>query len=446
MKKNCSIKFFSILIIFQSIFLTFGLLSSNSLGIPDEYVSDSNFVSMITKQPVSVKKIYASPTGSGNTCSEASPCSIQTAVNNLQKGYTLYLKGGLYKLQSAIEIDVTGTPDLYVHITSAPNEKAVISSTNTKEIGLFEITGSYIIIENLTFSDVTAKNVQGIVFYGGGQNHIIIRNNVFDSLKTTDIDGDYGANGILLMGENEKGIKQIAIYKNTLTNNVLGYSEAVSVAGNCEEVYVLENILDSNTNIGIDFYGNAGYCKKQELDQPRKSVAINNKVKKSISPYADCSGIYVDGARDIYVYQNTIEESQYGIEIGSEEKNDKYPVKNIIVEKNILTDNTVTGLRIGGFQQKATGVVKECTIKDNLISGSHNGVIISKAENIVLDNNQFLSIDKYFIDMEFSSTYTKNIDIKNNVFAGTGKFRLYGATKLSLEEFIQQNPTNSIKK
>ena len=446
MKKNCSIKFFSILIIFQSIFSTFGLLSSNSLGIPDEYVSDSNFVSMITKQPVSVKKIYASPTGSGNTCSEASPCSIQTAVNNLQKGYTLYLKGGLYKLQSAIEIDVTGTPDLYVHITSAPNEKAVISSTNAKEIGLFEITGSYIIIENLTFSDVTAKNVQGIVFYGGGQNHIIIRNNVFDSLKTTDIDGDYGANGILLMGENEKGIKQIAIYKNTLTNNVLGYSEAVSVAGNCEEVYVLENILDSNTNIGIDFYGNAGYCKKQELDQPRKSVAINNKVKKSISPYADCSGIYVDGARDIYVYQNTIEESQYGIEIGSEEKNDKYPVKNIIVEKNILTDNTVTGLRIGGFQQKATGVVKECTIKDNLISGSHNGVIISKAENIVLDNNQFLSIDKYFIDMEFSSTYTKNIDIKNNVFAGTGKFRLYGATKLSLDEFIQQNPTNSIKK
>ena len=446
MKKNFSIKFFSLLIIFQSIFSTFGLLSSNSLGIPDEYVSDSNFVSMITKEPVSVKKIYASPNGSGSTCSEASPCTIQTAVNNLQKGYTLYLNGGLYNLQSSIEIDVTGTPDLYVHITSAPNQKAVISSSNKKEIALFEITGSYIIIENLIFSDVTAINAQGIALYGGGQNHIIIRNNVFDSLKTTDIEEDYGANAILLMGENEKGIKQIAIYKNTVTNNVLGYSEAISVAGNCEEVYVLENILDNNSNIGIDFYGNAGYCKKQELDQPRKSVAINNKVGKSISPYADCSGIYIDGARDIYVYQNTIEESQYGIEIGSEEKNDKYPVKNIIVEKNILADNTVTGLRIGGFQQQATGWVKECTIKDNLISGSHNAVIISKAENIVLDNNQILDIDKYFIDMEFSSTYTKNIDIKNNVFAGTGKFRLYGATKLSLEEFIAQNPTNSIKK
>jgi len=265
MKKNFSIKLFSLFIIFQSIVSTLGLLSSNSLGIPDEYVSDSNFVSMITREPVSVKKIYASPTGSGKACSEASPCSIQTAVKNLQKGYTLYLKEGLYNLNSNLEIDVNGTPDLYVHITSAPNQKAIISSSNNKEIGLFEITGSYIIIENLIFTDVTAKNVQGIALYGGGQNHIIIRNNVFNLLKTTGIKEDYGANGILLMGENEKGIKQIAIYKNTLTNNVLGYSEAISVAGNCEEVYVLENILDDNTNIGIDFYGNAGYCSKQEL-------------------------------------------------------------------------------------------------------------------------------------------------------------------------------------
>lgn len=446
MKKNFSIKLFSLLFILQSIFSAFGLLSSNSLGIPDEYISDSNFVSMITREPVSVKKIYASPTGSGNTCSESSPCSIQTAAKSLQKGYTLYLNEGTYNLQSSLEIDVAGTPELYVYITSAPNQKATISSSNKNDIALFEITGSYIIIENINFADVTAKNVQGIALYGGGQHHIIIRNNVFDSLKTIGIEEDYGANGVLLMGENEKGIKQIAIYKNTLSNNVIGYSEALSVAGNCEEVFVLENILDSNTNIGIDFYGNAGYCSKQELDQPRKSVAINNKVKKSISPYADCSGIYIDGARDIYVYQNTVEESQYGIEIGSEEKNDKYPVKNIIVEKNTLVDNTVTGLRIGGYQQQATGVVKESTIKENLISGSHNGIIISKAENIVLDSNQILDIDKYFIDMEFSSTYTKNIDIKNNVFSGTGKFRLYGATKLSLEEFVAQNPTNSIKK
>ena len=52
----------------------------------------------------------------------------------------------------------------------------------------------------------------------------------------------------MLIGENKLGIKQVIIYGNTLANNILGYSEAISVAGNYEEIYVLSNTLD---NIGI---------------------------------------------------------------------------------------------------------------------------------------------------------------------------------------------------
>ena len=63
------------------------------------------------------------------------------------------------------------------------------------------------------------------------------------TLVVPKIEEDYGANGILLMGENEVGIKKIIIFGNTLTNNIVGYSEALSVAGNCEEIYVLNNIL-----------------------------------------------------------------------------------------------------------------------------------------------------------------------------------------------------------
>lgn len=432
------ISFFFIINIFVPIFS----IGPNDIKIPQQYISEPAFISMIFKDPISTKKLYASPTGSGSSCTESSPCSLQTAVDNLQKGYTLYLKKGTYDVKSGISIEASGTSDLYILISSAPNEQAVITSSVTKEVSLFEIVGSYIIIENLTFQNVEAKNVQGIVFYGGGQNHVIIRNNIFDSLKTPKIEEDYGANGILLMGENEVGIKKIIIFGNTLTNNILGYSEALSVAGNCEEIYVLNNILKSNSNIGIDFYGNAKYCKNEELDQPRKSVAMYNHIEKSISPYADCAGLYIDGARNIYVAENTITNSQYGIEIGSEEKNDNYPVQNIILEKNTLNYNTVTGIRIGGFEQKSTGVVKLCTIKENTITGSHTAVIISKAEELTFEGNKMLESDKYFINMEFSSTYTKNIEIKNNVFSGNGIFRLYGITKLTLDEFIEKYPSN----
>ena len=424
----------------------FGLtIQQNEFNIPEDYISDSNFVSMTKKNPISIKTLYASPTGSGSSCDESKPCSLQTGLDNLQKGYTLYLKGGVYNVNSGVSIETSGTSELYILISSAPNEKAYITSSQTKSFALFEISASYIIIENIVFQNVVAQNIQGIVFYGGGQNHIIIRNNVFEGLNTTKISEDYGANAILLMGENDKGIKQVTIYKNTLTNNKVGYSEVISVAGNCEEIYVLDNYLESNTNIGIDFYGNAKYCKTESLDQPRKSVAINNVVKKSISPYADCAGLYIDGSRDIYVADNTIANSQYGIEIGSEERNDKYPVKNIIVKNNKLDSNSITGIRVGGFEEDSTGVVKDCKFLDNIITSTHNGVIISKTDNILFEGNQLLDIDKYFVDMEFSSSYIKNIEFENNIFSGTGKFRLYGDDKLSLEQFIEKYPSNSQK-
>ena len=90
------------------------------------------------------------------------------------------------------------------------------------------------------------------------------------------------------------------------TNNALSYGEAVSIMGNCENIYVLNNTLTNNDNIGIDFNGNTGDCKSSSLDPPRKSVHMLNRVEKSKSSYADCAGIYADGAKDIYIYQNNV--------------------------------------------------------------------------------------------------------------------------------------------
>ena len=437
MKNGIKCPFFLIL------FLIFHLSSQqNKFNIPGEFISDSTFINMITKAPSIVQTLYASPSGSGSSCTNTSPCSLNTAIDKLDKGYALYLKKGTYDVKSGISIEKSGINKLYILISSAPNEKAIITSSKTGEVPLFEINGSYIIIENLTFKDVKGRDVQGISLPDGGQNHIIIRNNVFDSLKTTAVDEDHNANGILLYGENKSGIKQVIIYNNTLTNNVLGYSEAISVAGNCEEIYVIQNTLKDNTNIGIDFYGNAGYCKTKELDQPRKSVAIKNYIEKSVSPYDECAGLYVDGARDIYLAENTVVKSQFGIEVGSEEKNDKYPVKNIIVKNNVMRDNTLVGMRVGGFEEDDTGVVHNCFISGNTISGTHTAVDITKSNNITFYGNKMLDIDKFFVDMEFTSTYIKNIKFTNNTFSGTGKFRLYKTEKLSLDEFIKKYPTN----
>ena len=84
----------------------------------------------------------------------------------------------------------------------------------------------------------------------------------------------------------------------------LGYSEAISFAGNCEYCYVIGNEVFDNTNIGIDFYGNAGYCSVEALDQARFCVASYNRVYNCNSVYADCGGIYVDGGRNCLIEGN----------------------------------------------------------------------------------------------------------------------------------------------
>ena len=297
--------------------------------IPKAYISDSSFIDMTLANQAPTGKLYAAPKGHGDSCTVTSPCTIQTAADKLKPGYYLYLKEGTYNAKDGIYFTKSGTKNNYIVITSVPGEKKpIISSQCNKggsscsEIVLFAIEkASYIIIENINFKDVVGQNVQGIGFEDGGQTNIIIRNCVFDHLKTTkDKSEEYNASGITLIGK-KYPIKNVMIYKNTLTNNRLGYSEAISIMGDCANIYVLNNTLKNNTNIGIDFNGNNGECTaSSKLDQPRNSVAMYNYVEKSISFYAESAGIYADGAKNIFIYGNKVIKSQCGIEVGQKVK------------------------------------------------------------------------------------------------------------------------------
>ena len=322
---------FKILLVFSLCFLK---IEATFLSkIPQKYISDSNFISMTLKTQNPVNKLYASPKGHGSSCWSSSPCSLSTAVGKLKAGYTLYLKGGEYNVGEGISIDKSGSSGKYIVITSVKGETPIITSTSKKsEITLFTIESkvSYIIIENLSFKNVKADHVYGIGFYGGAQNGIIIRNNEFTSLKSTKTHEDFDTSAIILLGEGTV-VKNVMIYHNKITNNVLSYGEAISIMGNCENIYVLNNTLINNDNIGIDFNRNTkSFNIASSLDQTRKSVAMFNRVEKSISKYDDCAGIYADGARDIYIYQNTVLNSNYGIEVGAESSKNKNAVTNIM--------------------------------------------------------------------------------------------------------------------
>ena len=438
-----------VMYLFINTIIIFQIHASTLDKIPKEYISDSSFIAMTLKTQEPSGKLYAAPNGSGDSCTLSKPCTLQTAADKLKPGYYLHLKGGTYNVKDGIYFTKSGESKKYIVITSTPGETNPIISSQCKncdDITLFSFEkASYIIIENIHFKNSVAKNLQGIGLNGGGQNHIIIRKCVFDGLKTTkNNDEDYNASAIQLIGK-KAIIKNVIIYKNTLTNNVLGYSEAISIMGNCENIYVLNNTLKTNSNIGIDFNGNNGDSRTPNLDQPRNSVAMYNYVEKSHASYDDCAGIYADGARNIYIYGNYVSKSDCGIEVGAEGTKNNNPVSDIVVENNKLIENTIAAVKVGGYDETRY-FVKNTIFKNNVMANAKNSIIITRSNNIIFIGNTISGAVNYFVEMEdeFSTSDIKNIKFEKNTFSGKKNFYFYGKD-VTQKQFLSKYPDNIFK-
>ncbi len=434
--------------------------------IPADYVRNQNFYKYISEMAdydndasVVSNALYASPNGTGEGKSKADATDLQTAIDEAKAGQTVYLVGGTYNLDDTVWVGKSGSENAYITVRNYPGETPVITASaaavaKNKEFPVFGLDQNigYVIFEGLEIGNVKTETAIGIAAYDGGQHNIIIRNNKFHDLETNKPNNEEcGANAILLFGEKTSPMDNWLIYGNECYDNVLGWCEAVSVAANCECIYVINNNVHDNTNIGIDFTGNFGYCKDKSLDQPRYCVAAGNVVKNCVAEYAECAGLYVDGARDVLLVNNYLEGSQYGIEVGSEQKSTGYNVKNISVYNNIVVGNIKCGIRVGGYDKKSSGVVENCVIANNtLINNNTQGgeaeFVLSMLDGLTIANNLVKSNHNKMIYTDLSSAETKNITVKNNCFIGGSgiEFEYLGSTYSTLEAFNSALGFNNI--
>lgn len=403
------------------------LYMNSCYNLNSKYISDLDFINYVKSleeykvdDEIVENAIYASSEGDGDG-SFSSPYSFQDALDNVKKGQTIYLLEGTYSAsdENGFSINVQGEKNNYITIRPYKNHKVLITNKHTskKEVYCMQIddNAKYFILEGLEIGNVSAQTSYGIVSWGG-QDHIIIRNNNIHDLKTTKEKGD--ANGILFNGEKSTPTKNVFIMNNEIHNNVTGWSESLSILSNNENIYILENNVYDNTNIGIDFNGNLGDNSanlNKDSDQPRYSIAMNNKIKSSVCKYADAAGLYVDGAREILLEFNEVSYSQYGIEIGAEE-NKPFSVNNIVVRNNILKDNLTVGLRIGGYEDKR-GLVENSLIVNNTLINNNENIVVAKAKNISFINNIiYCKQNVYGFAYDDACKQIEDIYIKNNLF------------------------------
>lgn len=95
---------------------------------------------------------YASPTGSGSTCSEASPCSVQEAINQAQPGESVILKDGTYTPSVNYDTVRDGTSTAKITITAQNVHKAVIEpepNTTSNSRRNFSIRHAHVVLKNI---------------------------------------------------------------------------------------------------------------------------------------------------------------------------------------------------------------------------------------------------------------------------------------------------------
>lgn len=346
---------------------------------------------------------YVSTSGNNsNSGSTDAPWkTVQYGVSQLNAGDTLDIMAGTYI--GKIDIRISGTSSQKITIRNYNNDTVIINGSTLSDYEyLLKIENvNYINIEGLKFQDYQKLDAIGILVINSSS--ISILNNEFSNIDYASTavgqipNASQNSQPIIVFGRDPlNSITNLIINGNTIHDCETGWSECLSINGNVDGFEVKNNHIYNNTNIPIAAIGHEGECSDPTVDQARNGLIKNNNIHDNSSSYAAAGGIYIDGGKSITIENNTSYNNDYGIEIGCE-NNGNAPndpsASNIIVRNNLIYNNTISGIALGGYNYPTTGKVETTTITNNTLfnndtDNSYNGeILISYVENSTVENN-----------------------------------------------------------
>ena len=358
--------------------------------------------------------------------------TIQKAANSLSPGDIVYVRGGVY--YEKVTFNISGSAnDGYITFQNYEDEVAILDGTDVSVIegdnGMFLIVDQhYLIIEGFEIRNYRSStpdiipigiNIRGIA------HHIKLINNRIHQIETNaPVDDDLmgaDAHGIAVYGTSAPdSVHNIVIDGNELYDLILGSSEGLVLNGNVSQFIISNNILHDCDNIGIDFIGFENTAPISDYDQARNGIVSNNTIY-NISSFGNpaygnsysAGGVYVDGGRDIVIKQNTISQTDIGIEIASEHHGKA--TSYITVKDNLLYNNRMAGIAMGGYDAER-GSTENCFIINNTLYNNDtledgNGEILLQfdTQDNIIKNNIFYANDQ---GLMIGNPFTENI---NNV-------------------------------
>ncbi|WP_406543755.1 right-handed parallel beta-helix repeat-containing protein [Pseudobutyrivibrio sp.] len=325
--------------------------------------------------------------------------TISDAIDMAVSGDTIVVPAGNYIEQLYIETD---------GISIIGEDGAILDGStitpNSRESSMICVNASDVSISNLEIKEFKLDGPStsivpiGIEVDGGSSNITISHCKIHDMGCIYKSDSDaYNAHGILVSAPVDEPIDGITIDGCELYNLSLGNSESLAINGNVSNFIVSNNYIHNCDNIGIDAIGYEQSEEYDEADRARNGEIVSNIVEYISSDpevnvtYDDkcAGGIYVDGARDIEIYGNSVSFCDIGIEVASEHVGTF--VTGINVHDNELKNNNAfAGISFGGYDVSNTGSATSCAFKNNIITNTAGACFkvqyACNSSNIISDN------------------------------------------------------------
>jgi hypothetical protein len=233
--------------------------------------------------------------------------------------------------------------------------------------------------------------------------------------------GNYGnAFGIAVkaFGDNEaQALQHVVIEGNTVTRTLTGQSESVTVNGDVTDFLVAGNRISDVDNIGLDAIGwetgGVPLAGGHSASQARNGLIFANHVSEvdtrlnpgygtgsgsSCKPGdMSAAGIYVDGASHLWLDDNSVINTNHGIELNAE---DQDGAAGEFADQLLVTGNTVTDGAGDGFGDAAEPYDDAGHAYAAFIVGGEadNQGDSSSVRDVYAYGNSFTNRSQFFVD------------------------------------------------
>lgn len=422
------------------ILLCIALLSSTMLFAS---CSDKNLKETIEEATNQVS-IYVSTDGlDSNPGTKSAP--LRTIAKGLQLakgGDTVFVRQGIYS--EKVLMTKSGSSGKEITLKAYLGEKPVIDGTGMTVVGSEALVtirnASFFTLEGFEICNLKSASsgvdVNGIVVDQGSGGVKVLKNRVHHIENNARPEDGRSGHGILVLGNTEVAMKNIIIEGNEIYDCNTGYSENLTVNGYVDGFILRKNKVYNGENIGIVAAGGYAANPNPAYNYVRNGLITENEVYgidgttgpiPAYSEHNGAIGIYIDGAKSIIVERNSIHDSGRGIGIVSE--TDNFPTSDCIVRNNLIYNNSLAGISLGGYLNYTGGGTYNCYVVNN-----------------TLYNNS--KVNGYFGEVEGEIRLTENCFdnvIRNNlIYAGADRVYIHKYTETGYGNILGHNLYYSI--